>query len=484
MTSKIKVDNIENQCGGAVVTKCGGTTTISGTVVKSNTLQAADAGNIISQSGTTITLGASGDTINLASGASQSGFGRSGSVNWDTTPKTATFTGVSGNGYFINTTGGVVTVNLPSSPSAGNIVSIVDYAGTAASNNITIGRGGSNINGDASDITISKNDSGITLVYVDGTQGWKGTETSNLNDIELQPEYIAATGGTITCSGNFKIHTFTGPGTFAVSNTAACASDNKLDYLVVAGGGGTGGKNCQTGAAGAGGFRVSNDTCMPAPLTSPLANPTGLTATVASFPITVGGGGAPTPNPGGASPGSNSIFSTITSTGGGGGTGNAGGGTGDPGGSGGGARCGTAGSGNTPPVSPSQGNPGGNGVHSPPEFGTGGGGGAATAGGPGGPGGVGNGGVGSFVVETGFAGSNGTPGPVSGAKYFSGGGGGGSETGGGDAGIGGGGAGANNSGSATGGTTNTGGGAGSGNNADGDGAGGGSGIVIIRYKFQ
>ena len=29
MTSKIKVDNIENQCGGAVVTKCGGTTTIS-----------------------------------------------------------------------------------------------------------------------------------------------------------------------------------------------------------------------------------------------------------------------------------------------------------------------------------------------------------------------------------------------------------------------------------------------------------------------
>ena len=54
MTSKIKVDNIENQCGGAVVTKCGGTTTISGTVVKSNTLQASDAGNIISQSGTTL----------------------------------------------------------------------------------------------------------------------------------------------------------------------------------------------------------------------------------------------------------------------------------------------------------------------------------------------------------------------------------------------------------------------------------------------
>ena len=70
MASKIKVDNIENQCGGAVVTKCGATTTISGSVVKADDIQAADGGNIINQCGTTITLGASGDTINLASGAS------------------------------------------------------------------------------------------------------------------------------------------------------------------------------------------------------------------------------------------------------------------------------------------------------------------------------------------------------------------------------------------------------------------------------
>ena len=67
MTSKIKVDNIENQCGGAVVTKCGATTTISGSVVKADDIQAADGGNLINQCGTTITLGASGDTINLAS---------------------------------------------------------------------------------------------------------------------------------------------------------------------------------------------------------------------------------------------------------------------------------------------------------------------------------------------------------------------------------------------------------------------------------
>ena len=92
MTSKIKVDNIENQCGGAVITKCGGTTTIAGTnvnattvtatnvvgstAVKSNAIQASDGGNLVSQSGTTITLGASGDTVTLAAGASQSGFGQ------------------------------------------------------------------------------------------------------------------------------------------------------------------------------------------------------------------------------------------------------------------------------------------------------------------------------------------------------------------------------------------------------------------------
>ena len=147
MTSKIKVDNIENQCGGAVVTKCGGTTTIAGTnvnattvtatnvvgstAVKSNAIQASDGGNLINQCGTTITLGASGDTVSLASGASQSGFGRAGSVDWQTGDiKTATFTAADGEGYFCNTTSSAFTVNLPAG-SAGAIVAISDYAQTA-----------------------------------------------------------------------------------------------------------------------------------------------------------------------------------------------------------------------------------------------------------------------------------------------------------------------------------------------------------------
>src|SRR5210317_1839974 len=216
------------------------------------------------QCGTNLTVGASGDTITFPSGTtvvnngSQTGFGRTGTVDWDTTAKTSAFTAVSGNGYFVNTTSGAVTVTLPASPSAGDIVSISDYAGTAATNNITIARNGSNINGATSDITISKNNSGITLVYVDGTQGWKGTETSNLNDIELQPEYIVATGGTVTCCGDYKIHTFTGPGTFTVCSVGNSAGSDTVSYMVIAGGGGGANNYCVTGGqggGGAGGFR-------------------------------------------------------------------------------------------------------------------------------------------------------------------------------------------------------------------------------------
>ena len=83
------------------------------------------------QSGSTLTIGGSGTTVQLGTGASQTGFGREGSVNWQTSIKTSTFTAVSGEGYFVNTSGGAVTVNLPSA-SVGNIVAIKDYAGKFA----------------------------------------------------------------------------------------------------------------------------------------------------------------------------------------------------------------------------------------------------------------------------------------------------------------------------------------------------------------
>jgi hypothetical protein len=459
-----------------------------------------EVNQISSQCGSTLTIGQSGDTVTLAAGATQTGFGRTGTVDWDTTAKTTSFTAVSGNGYFVNTTSGAITMTLPASPSAGDIVAFKDYANTFDTNNLIIERNGSLIGGTAANATISVEGQAVTMVYVDGTKGWLATDAATESDLP-KPLFVTATGGTVTCCGDYKIHTFTGPGTFTVSCAGNPNGSTTVDYLVVAGGGG--GTDQRGAGGGAGGFRLSNSTCMPAPLTSPLANPTGITASVTSYPITVGAGGAgfgsfPSPLAFG-NPGSNSVFSTITSTGGGGAANDAPPGVGGSGGSGGGGVAvgggpsEPGGAGNTPPVSPPQGNPGGSGAQAP-FHGAGGGGGASAAGGNGATNGTGGpGGTGSYVLGTGFAGSNGTPGPVCGAKYFAGGGGGsfyctgtagtGGTGGGGTSGTGPGPA-PNAAGQS--GTTNTGGGGGGGWHPSLGQAGGsgGSGIVIIRYKYQ
>jgi hypothetical protein len=439
------------------------------------------------QTCTQLTLGDSGDTIIIPAGATitnngtANGFGRAGSVNWDTTPKTTGFTAVSGNGYFCNTTSAAFTVTLPATPSAGDIVAIADYNGTAVTNNITIGRNSSNINGAASNLTIAKNYSAVTLVYVDATSGWRSVDTSNTADIENT--FIEATGGTVLTCGNFKTHVFTGPGSFVVSNAGTAAGSNSVEYLVVAGGG-SGAYADVGGGGGAGGFRQN----YPSPVSA------GLPVSATSYPITVGAGGAGIPGPGctNGNPGSNSIFSTITSNGGGGGGGiNAS--SAPSGGSGGGGRNGNppnpGGSGNTPPVSPPQGNNGGLGVDVPPAYGAGGGGGAGAVGSAGTPCNGGAGGIGSPIAITVFgptSPSYGTPGPNPG-RYFAGGGGGARNNPGvgGAGGSGGGGAGNGPDANATPGTINTGGGGGGMANGTSTTAGsGGSGIVVIRYKFQ
>jgi len=484
--------------------------------IKVNTIQNTCGADIIKESSNTITIGASGDTVTLASGASQSGFGRTGTVDWETTKKTASFTAANGEGYFVDSSSSSITVTLPASPSAGNIVSVSDYNGSAVTNPITIARNGSNINGDASNINITNPDSAVTFVYVDATVGWTSVQTSSVSDIKS--DFIAATGGTITTSGDFKIHTFTGPGTFTVTNAGKgtpCAPAN-VDYLVVAGGSGGGdGSNATGGGGGAGGVRFSASTwCAPSPV-SPRAG-SSLPVPAASYPIVVGGGA------GGATPtarapnGTPSSFSSITSTGGGGG------GsfdepvrTGAPGGSGGGGAGDTngpsgqvcGGAGNTPPVSPPQGNNGGYGRDCQPAYPAGGGGGAGAVGtptpgspgndqSPGGPGGAGLqvnidgnnyywGGGGGGAVWTGFNGGNGGiggggGGATRGAPSGSGGSGGGSA-------INAGGAGQSNwpaqSKGGDGGANSGGGGGGNNNSPQGE-SSGGSGIVIIRYKFQ
>ena len=441
------------------------------------------AGNVIvSRCGSNITIGSSGAAIALACGATQTGFGRTGTVDWDTTAKTAGFTAVSGTGYFVNTTSGAVTMTLPATPSPGDIVAVKDYAGTFATNNLTIARNGSNLEGSTYDKVVSTNFQNFTMVYVDGTQGWIATD-SGTDTISTLPVFITATGGTVTCCGDYKIHTFTGPGTFCVSCAGNPAGSNSVDYLVVAGGGSASRLSTPinaifvNGGGGAGGYRESHCATVSGCYTaSPLATPTSLQLSVQAYPITVGGGGAS------GSSGSNSIFSSITSAGGGaGGVSAPGSGPiGLNGGSGGGGfYSGTAGSGNTPPVSPPQGNNGGDGGGSTSN-GAGGGGGASAvgttaSGGTAGPGGAGA----TSSIST-------SP------TIYAGGGGGGSGGGtAGSGGPGGGGAGATGltpvASQGTPGTANTGGGGGG--NADYTSSGaaaatGGSGIVIIRYKFQ
>ena len=454
----------------------------------------------------TVQLGDSGDTITIPSGATisnsgtASGFGSTGEVSWNTTKITADpGNAVSGVGYFTDTSGGAFSVTLPSSPSAGNVVAVADYANTWDTNNLTIARNGSNIEGDASDFVCNTEGSTITFVYVDATKGWVCTNSGNSNQA-FGRVFLTATGGTETECGDYKIHTFTGPGTFTVSTVSEVAAENTVDYLVVAGGGAapstTGGDGI-SGGGGGGGFRYFATTPTnpqsgnpAAPLNgygSPSPSGTAITVTATAFPITVGAGmSIPSTGPGTGTP---SVFSTVTSAGGGAG------GRGDPaaggynGGSGGGSDNGghDGGQGNTPSTTPPQGNNGGS---SRPA--NGGGGGGATAVGEQGPPNVGgNGGAGAGV--TGF----GTSGELSGGKYyFSGGGGGGNGNANfpqpaGSGGLGGGADGKNPAcTSASNGTANTGGGGGGASDKNpvggGGGAGGagGSGIVVIRYKFQ
>jgi len=112
------------------------------------------------------------DQILTTNGSGQLSFvDNSGGTSW-VAVKTSDFTAVGGEGYFVNTTGGAVAVTLPASPSLGDEVTVVDYAGTADTNNITINRNSHKIQGDASNLTISTERAGFTLVYVDATQGW------------------------------------------------------------------------------------------------------------------------------------------------------------------------------------------------------------------------------------------------------------------------------------------------------------------------
>ena len=358
-------------------------------------------------------------------------------LNWQTTPKTTDFTATAGEGYFVNTTSSAITVTLPISPTAGDEINLVDYAGAANTNNITI-TSSDNIKGASDDVKIDYERGGVSMVYVDATQGWIAYNAANETATALEPDVIL------------------------------------LDYLVVAGGGG-GGKN-KSGGGGAGGYRNSYNNETSGGNSSSESSLILQVATNYAVTVGAGGSGSNTNDVKGTN-GGNSVFSTITSNGGGGGGTYLNNQTGSDGGSGGGAAGGDGiGSGGQPvggsaTSSPVQGFDGGDG-YIVGGGGSGGGGGGASA--------VGQDGYSGGTIGKGGNGGDGLASLITGTSVLRAGGGGGSShqnvshiaSGG----AGGGGNGHYNS-TASSGVANTGGGGGGGIG----GGDGGSGIVILRY---
>jgi hypothetical protein len=276
--------------------------------------------------------------------------------------------------------------------------------------------------------------------------------TATLYGISRTTAQIKATGGMVYDTADYVYHLFNSSGTFSPLENLS------VDYLVVAGGGGGGSGNFYCAGGGGGGFRTGS-----------------LSVTPGNLTVTVGAGGATNVN------GSNSVFSTITSTGGGrggvsgvnaGGNGGSGGGAGGAGGGGGTPQT-AIGTGNAGNYSPSEGNNGGNGWGESQRGAGGGGGGAGAVGG-------------NAAYETGGNGGNGSSSSITGTSVtYAGGGGGGVyfEFGGvpGNGGTGGGGKGGKNN-DAVNGTANLGGGGGGAGNSADSGKSGGSGVVIVRYK--
>jgi hypothetical protein len=358
-----------------------------------------------------------------------------GTADWDTSVKTTGFTATANKGYFCNTTSSAFTVTLPATPSAGDEVIVLDYAGTFDTNALTISPNGNKIEGGVVNLQLTGEREGARLVYIDSTQGWLAYSGINEGTDALSP-----------------------------------IPPYNAEFLVIAGGGGGGaGTDASSvrggGGGGAGGYKNSYLTESSGANSSSLSALSFNKGTV--YTITVGAGGAGGSN-GNGTVGNNSSISgsditTVTSDGGGrGGTSNTSGGNGGSGGGGGSPSSGGSGT-------ALQGSNGGSGATN-----TGGGGGGASA--------VGGNGSGN---SAGGNGGNGLASSITGSSVTRAGGGGGSTTSsGGTGGTGGGGnGGVGGSLNGTNGTVNTGSGGGGGGENNGGtvtGGSGGKGVVILR----
>ena len=149
-----------------------GTITITDAANGNITITPNGSGNIVLDGLTFPNADGSADTFLKTNGSGTLSFAAvSGGTSWQAV-KTSGFTAVAGEGYFINTTSGAITMTLPSSPTIGDEIAFIDYAGTFDTNTMTVGRNSEKINGATADLTVSVERAANTLVYTDGTQGW------------------------------------------------------------------------------------------------------------------------------------------------------------------------------------------------------------------------------------------------------------------------------------------------------------------------
>ena len=120
------------------------------------------------KAGSNITITPSGDDITIASTAAGGG----SDISWQSSIKSANFTAVASEGYFVNTSSASITVTMPSSPSLGDIVNLIDYTGSSATNALVITSSDKILGGDL-DKQVSTNFGSVQLLYSDSTYGWQ-----------------------------------------------------------------------------------------------------------------------------------------------------------------------------------------------------------------------------------------------------------------------------------------------------------------------
>lgn len=201
--------------------------------------------------------------------------------------QTGNFTAVAGNIYPVNTTSGAITVTLPASPSAGNFVTIVDYARTFATNNCTVSPNGNKIQSSTNSAVFYSNGAAVNFVYVDSTQGWISyAYTTSIMPLLYNANYLIVAGGggggkanggggggaggllsgTTTLSPGTTYSFVVGAGgTFSASGTYSTSGNNSTALSLTAIGGGFGGASDATstiynpgGTGGSGGGSGTN----------------------------------------------------------------------------------------------------------------------------------------------------------------------------------------------------------------------------------